>query len=227
MKITKTLFIAGFAIANAYVVTATDKGVAGQLSLDNKVLPKDDDRVWQTVFDEAAPLEWRWRLDATKADVIVTNLLTRDVNTTTVMRTEGADTGSIAMPNPTRSADTGEGLIDVALVQYGATSHILKTEVARLAFLPVTIRVESGKAKFAQNGSPRVVSYDPKWSDVSTGKTTLAKTVNGMLTEIGLPSCGGYFGLEAMEGTVAVKYDDTVALSADVCKRLGIILIFK
>ena len=201
--------------------------VVGMTSFAGKVLPQNDGRIWQTVFDETAPLEWRWRIDAAKADVFVTNLLTKAGSMTSVTRAAGAASGSVAMPNPTRSADTGEGLVDVTLVQYGAADEILKTETARLAFLPSTILVESGKAKFGLNGAPRVGAYDPKWTSAAAGVPTLETTVGGVTTETALPSLGGYFGLEAMEGSVAVKYDGESAFSADVYERHGVLLIVR
>lgn len=199
----------------------------GMTSFAGKILPQNDGRIWQTVFDETAPLEWRWRIDAAKADVIVTNLLTKAVSTTPVTRTAGAASGSIAMPNPTRSADTGEGLVDVTLVQYGAADEVLQSDTARLAFLPSTTQVESGRAKFGLNGAPRVVAYDPKWVPVWSSVPTLATTVGGVTTETALPSLGGYFGLEAMEGSVTVKYDGETAFSADVYERHGVLLIVR
>jgi len=216
VRIAKTFIVVGLIVGNAYAET-----------VNCKVLPQGDGRIWQTVFNETAPLEWRWRLDAVKADVVVTNLLTREVSTTPVTREVGAVTGSIAMPNPTRSADTGEGLVDISLMQYGETGDVLRTETARLAFLPAVIRVESGKAMFAQNGAPRIASYDPKWTVVPAGEATLAKTVGGETTETALQSSGGYFDLEAMEGTVAVKYDGTVALYANVYEHHGLVLIVR
>ena len=82
------------------------------------ILSHEDGRVWQTVFDPSAPLEWRWVDGAESATVTVTNALFGTVDAPIVVtRTANAKYGSVAMPNPARSGDTGEGLVDVVLVQ--------------------------------------------------------------------------------------------------------------
>lgn len=189
-----------------------------------------DSRVWQTVMDESAPLEWRWRKHAAKADLIVTNLLTKTVVTSSVVRVEGAASGQVAMPNPSRSADTGEGLEDVALVQYDATEAVLSVETARLAFLPQTIALEqSTTPRFGRACAPRVVSYDSLWN-VATLNAQTATLVLGeapSATEQALPTVGGYFELSAADQKVQVKFDDSVtpALSASVVVPRGLCIV--
>ena len=132
------------------------------------ILAKDDGRVWQTVFNPSAPLEWRWVDYAASATVTVTNVLFGTTDAPIVVtRTANATYGSVAMPNPARSGDTGEGLADVVLVQQDSVDNVLSSECARLAFLP-----SADGGSFTVNvrqtmESPRIVPYDTAWTNAT------------------------------------------------------------
>ena len=192
------------------------------------ILSHEDGRVWQTVFDPSAPLEWRWADGAESATVTVTNALFGSVGAPIVVaRTANAKYGSVAMPNPERSADTGEGLVDVVLVQRGAGDAEISSECARLAFLPgvgggqVTL---DSKPSF---GSPRVVPYDAAWTNAAVSEVGVTLAVDGGLSRAVLDGLGGYFPLELVSATLTLDFDGVAYASVPVKRRPGVILIVR
>ena len=190
------------------------------------ILSPEDGRIWQTVFDQSAPLEWRWSADAASATVTVTNALFGTVGAPIVVeRVANAKYGSVAMPNPARSAETGEGLVDVVLVQRDAGDAEISCECARLSFLP---GVGGGQAKLDSKpsfASPRVVPYDAAWTNADVAAVGLTLAAGGGSSRTVLDGLSGYFPLEPMDGTVTLDFDGVAYASAPVKKRLGAILI--
>ena len=190
------------------------------------ILTSEDGRVWQTVFDPSAPLEWRWTDGAESATVTVTNALFGTVDAPIVVaRTVNAKYGSVAMPNPARSADTGEGLVDVVLVQRGAGDAEISCECARLAFLP---GVGCGQTKLDSKpsfASPRVVPYDAAWTNADVSEVGVTLAAGGDSSRNVLDGLGGYFPIAPMDGTVTLDFDGVAHASVPVKKRLGAILI--
>ncbi len=191
------------------------------------ILPTDDGRIWQTVFDPSAPLEWRWVDGAESATVTVTNALFGTVDAPIVVaRTVNAKYGSVAMPNPARSADTGEGLVDVVLVQLDSGDNVLSSECARLAFLP-----GADGGAFTVNArqsmeSPRVVPYDAAWTNaaVSTVACTFAPD-DGAAQGIPLTGLSGYFPFAPADGTLSLLFDGDAYAEAQTRIRRGVMLI--
>lgn len=193
------------------------------------ILPKDDGRVWQTVFDTSAPLEWRWCADAASATVTVTNALFGTVDAPiAVTRDANAKYGSIAMPNPARSADTGEGLVDVVLVQKDVGGNELQTETARLAFLP---GVAGGTFELNVRpamSSPRVASYDASWTNASVSSASCTFTPRGgSPLDIPLAGLGGYFSLAPAYGMAELDFDGATYATATLRKVRSITISFK
>ena len=190
------------------------------------ILTPEDGRIWQTVFDPSAPLEWRWTDGAESATVTVTNALFGTVDAPIVVaRVANAKYGSVAMPNPARSADTGEGLVDVVLVQRDAGDAEISCECARLAFLP---GVGGGQAKLDSKlsfASPRVVPYDAAWTNADVAAVGVTLAAGGGSSRTVLDGLSGYFPLEPMDGTVTLDFDGVAYASVPVRKRLGAVLI--
>lgn len=195
---------------------------------DPVILSSEDGRVWQTVFDPSAPLEWRWTDGAESATVTVTNALFGTVDAPIVVaRTVNAKYGSVAMPNPARSADTGEGLVDVVLVQRGAGDVEISCECARLAFLP---GVGGGQADLDSKpsfASPRVVPYDAAWTNADVSEVGVALAAGGDSSRTVLDGLGGYFPLAPVDGTATLDFDGVAYASVTVKKRHGMILIIR
>ena len=193
------------------------------------ILPTDDGRIWQTVFDPSAPLEWRWADGAVSATVTVTNALFGTVDAPIVVtRTANAKYGSVAMPNPARSGDTGEGLADVVLVQLDSGDNVLSSECARLAFLPgadggaFTVNAQQSM------GSPRVVPYDAAWTNVAVSAVACTFTPDGGVAQgIPLAGLGGYFPFAPADGTLSLLFDGDAYAEAQTRIRRGIMLIVR
>jgi len=193
------------------------------------ILSHEDGRVWQTVFDPSAPLEWRWSDDAASATVVVTNVLFGTVGAPVVVaRAANAKYGSVAMPNPARSGDTGEGLADVVLVQLDSGDNVLSSECARLAFLPgadggaFTVNAQQSM------GSPRVVPYDAAWTNVAVSAVACTFTPDGGVAQgIPLAGLGGYFPFAPADGTLSLLFDGDAYAEAQTRIRRGIMLIVR
>ena len=199
------------------------------------VLPKDDARIWQTVFSPNDPLTWRWAEDSTRAEVVVSNMLNGAVSSSGVVnRAEGAKYGSCAMPDPARNAETGEGLVDVQLRQYDSSSSVVYSRKARLAFLPGVnggeFNVEKGGAKFGRHSSSRVVPYDAAWAGASGASraTAVFTPPNGEIEQTALGSWSGFFAHHKGQGTLAVEFEGSEdVLVSQVYIPLGLILNLK
>ena len=192
------------------------------------ILSSEDGRVWQTVFNPSAPLEWRWNADAASATVVVTNVLFGTVDAPIVVTREANDKyGSVAMPNPARSEDTGEGLVDVVLVQRDAGDAEISCECARLAFLPgvgggqVTL---DSKPSF---GSPRVVPYDAAWTNADVSEVGVTLAAGRASSRTVLDGLGGYFPLEPLDATLTLDFDGVDYASVPVKRRPGVIIIVR
>lgn len=197
------------------------------------IVPYSHQRIWQVVAKPSDPLRWRWEDQATSASLTISNVLTGTVEGPLYYsRSDDEIYGSRPMPAPVRSADTGEGLIDLTLVQYAAGSTEIETQKARLAFLPgiggASIDVQKKDESFCKIGSPRVVSYDTAWSSVPVSTVTCSiKSVVGQEIEIPIPGTSGYFGLAPVSGVLTLYFDASVAYSAKLTRRAGSITIFR
>ena len=192
------------------------------------ILSHEDGRVWQTVFDPSVPLEWRWNADAASATVVVTNVLFGTVGAPIVVAREAnAKYGSVAMPNPARSADTGEGLVDVVLVQRGAGDAEISCECARLAFLPGVGGGQSTLDSKPSFGSPRVVPYDAAWTNADVSEVGVTLAAGGGSSRTVLDGLGGYFPIEPADATLTLDFDGVAYASVPVKRRPGVILIVR
>ena len=193
------------------------------------ILPQANGRIWQTVFDTSAPLEWRWAAGAASATVTVTNALFGTVEgPTAVARVANAKYGSVAMPNPARRADTGEGLVDVVLAQLDGDGNELSVETARLAFLPGSAGGAFGVNEKTAMASPRVVPYDAAWTNASVLSVGYALTpAGGTPGSVPLAGTSGYFPLAAVDGTVELDFDGTAYAVAFLRKWRGFSISFR
>ena len=127
---------------------------------------KADMRLWQTVHDRAAPLEWSWEEGADSATLTFSNRVTRLAWSRSFLRTTGEVRGGCTQPAP----GDGETVIDVALEQL-AGANVVAREAATLAYVagagggPITVRGAMGKPEreLAKAPEPRVYAFDPAW----------------------------------------------------------------
>ena len=130
------------------------------------VLSKSDLRLWETVVDRAAPLEWPWADEADSATLVFSNRVTRTVSSPApVLREEGARRGSCSeVPVPA----IGECVLDVLLTQTSG-GVVVAQETATLAYVfgagggPIAVRANPGTRKWERVGDPRVYGVDPAW----------------------------------------------------------------
>lgn len=194
------------------------------------ILPHANGRFWQTVFDESATLQWRWDIDATYAKLSVSNLLVKcPVTMTQFERIESSLAGSTTMIAPERSSETGEGLVDIVIVQYDKNDNVLAEESARLAFLPSTFTVQPVNSRFYKSVAPRLVSYDAEWKRSSADAESVALSVatdsGTAITE--LAGMSGYFALAPMAGTASLLFDEETTWTSVLDKPLGLIIVLR
>lgn len=119
------------------------------------VRSKADLRLWQTVHDRSAPLEWSWEDGATSAELVFSNRVSHAVARVKVERAGDAARGS--SPQNLVSGDE-ETVVDVTLVQNAASS--VKAE-ATLAYIPgagggpITVRTKATR-EWLRVKKPRV-----------------------------------------------------------------------
>ena len=127
------------------------------------VRTKADMRLWETVHDRAAPLEWSWEEAADSATLTFSNRVTRAVWSVPVSRESGATRGSYVQPAPA----AGETVVDVTLVQKAGANEVVR-ESATLAYVagagggPITVR-SAAKRDWDHYSEPRVFAVDPAW----------------------------------------------------------------
>ena len=134
------------------------------------VLSKSDLRLWETVLDRAAPLEWPWVDDADSATLVFSNRLTGAIKTVNVSRGSDETRGYCAQPLQDR-----ETIVDVLLVQTADTADGAEVvrETATLAYFdgagggPITVRANPGTRKWERVCDPRVYAFDPAWQGES------------------------------------------------------------
>ena len=134
------------------------------------VLSKSDLRLWETVVDRAAPLEWPWVDEADSATLVFSNRVTRQVSSSApVSREEGARRGSYSEVPVT---PFGECVLDVMLSQTSG-GVVVAQETATLAYVsgagggPITVRANPGTRKWERVCGPRVYAFDPAWQGES------------------------------------------------------------
>ncbi len=126
---------------------------------------KADLRLWETVTNRSAPLEWPWVDGADSATLAFSNRLTRTTSTIEVVRATGETHGNCAQPAP----QSGEALVDATLVQTAGGVEVAR-ETATLAYVagagggPITVRaMASPERELVRLQEPRVYAYDPAW----------------------------------------------------------------
>ena len=130
------------------------------------VRTKADMRLWQTVADRTAPLEWPWADAADSATLVFSNRVDGAVARTAVRRGEGETRGGCEHPF-SLSSRPAEALVDITLEQSGAGT-VLERESATLAYVagagggPVAVRAKQS-ADWRIVREARVVAYDPAW----------------------------------------------------------------
>ena len=128
------------------------------------VRTKADLRLWQTVDDRAAPLEWPWADDADSAALVFSNRLTGAVSSAAVSRGEGEMRGCCAQPCVDQAA---EALFDVTLVQKRGSVAVAE-DAAVLAYVhgagggPITVGTKSSNA-WRRMHVHRIFAFDPAW----------------------------------------------------------------
>ena len=121
-------------------------------------------RLWQTVGDRAAPLEWPWVDDADSAALVFSNRVTGAVSSATVPRGEGEMRGDCAQPGVDQ---VGEALFDVELVQRKGSVVVAK-DTAVLAYVrgagggPITVGTKSSN-DWRRVHVSRIFAFDPAW----------------------------------------------------------------
>lgn len=195
------------------------------------LVPYANQRIWQTVFDASKPLEWRWTEGAAKATVTVADLVSGTVAApVTVTRAGDALYGSFSVPTPTASADSGERLVDVTLVQLDAGEAALETKTARLAYLPDSITVDKPGARFGKLSAPRPVAYDNAWTDAAaaTGAAYAFVPADGPRVDRDLGATSGWFVQPAETGALTVSFTGAAGvLSADILLKPGFLLFLR
>ena len=189
----------------------------------------DDGRIWQTVFDTSAPLEWRWADGAVSAQVTVSNLLRKTVATVTVPKAENVKYGSYVLDYAAGAHDSGEALYDVVLVQRNGSECAVETQIARLAALPESFTVAKSSSLAKVKGR-RTVAYDAAWSDDTAGATSayLAfESAKGEAIEVDLAGTGGYFPSPKENGTLTLGFDSKPVWTGNVLLVGGLLLLFR
>ena len=123
-------------------------------------------RLWQTVHDRAAPLEWSWEEGADSATLTFSNRVTRLAWSHSLPRKPGEMRGNYDQPSPVE----GEAVIDMVLEQL-AGANVVARESATLAYVagagggPITVRGAMGKPEreLVKVPEPRVYAFDPAW----------------------------------------------------------------
>ena len=206
------------AISGLFALTVACGAQAGAL-----ILSPEDGRVWQTVFNPSAPLEWRWEDSAVSAAVIVSNLLSGANATTTVQRVSGTTYGSYALDYAAGAVSCGEALYDVVLVQLGEGENVLDTQTSRLSYLPAAFTVDT--KRLGRLESRRLVAYDAAWTNVTKNAMSSAFTFTperGAAVEVELGGSGGYFAIGAVAGVLELKFDGQDATwTAGIAPRRG------
>ena len=126
---------------------------------------KADLRLWETVTNRSAPLEWPWVDGADSATLAFSNRLTKTTSTIEVVRTTGETHGNCVQPAP----QSGEALMDVVLVQKSSGNEVVR-ESATLAYVvgagggPITLRaLAAPERELTRLQVPRVYAFDPAW----------------------------------------------------------------
>ena len=201
------------------------------------VRTKADLRLWQTVDDRAAPLEWPWADDADSAALVFSNRLTGAVSSAAVSRGEGEMRGGCAQPCVDQAA---EALFDVTLVQTDGSATVSEQTVRLKVGSAETVYVDASDAEYKALTEPRIYGWSDLWSEESSGATsaTLATAVkNG--ASIGnwtLPATGGYGAMSVKETfggkrgpvTAELAFDGVTSLTAELsAKGLGVYIILR
>jgi len=157
-------------------ITRTKNGVAGLIlpiltmfafahsAQGVTVRTKSDARLWQTVDDRAAPLEWPWADGADSAVLVFSNRVSNAVSSTNVVRAADEFRGSCphAVTDPSE-----EALVDVTLVQK-SSGAVVEESSETLAYVngagggPIKVRVK-GTADWKRVKTPRVFAFDSAW----------------------------------------------------------------
>ena len=128
------------------------------------VRTKADMRLWQTVYDRAAPLAWQWEETADSATLTFSNRVTRVVWDVPVSRESGTMRGIYVQTAPA----VGETVVDVTLVQKAGANEVAR-ETATLAYVagagggPITVQANPGTRTGTRVRGPRVYAVDPAW----------------------------------------------------------------
>jgi len=129
------------------------------------VRTKADLRLWQSVRDRSARLEWPWEDGADSATLVFSNRVTRAVSSFQVGRGAGETRGSCPQPAP----QAGEAVVDATLVQMAGGNEIAR-ETATLAYVagagggPITVcAMDTRERELARLQTPRVYAFDPAW----------------------------------------------------------------
>ncbi len=123
-----------------------------------------DMRLWQTVDNRAAPIEWPWADGADSADLVFSNRITHVVSSTNVVWGAGERRGCCAHPVSDPSEET---LVDMTLVQK-SSGAIVEESSATLAYVsgagggPITVRARSAR-DWKRVKTPRVFAFDTAW----------------------------------------------------------------
>ena len=199
-------------------------------SAGTMILTPEDGRVWQTVFDAASPLSWRWEESAATATLTVSNLLRKTHASEVVARAENAAYGSYALGYAAGAVPCGEALYDVVLVQRDASDNVVDTQTARLARLPAAFAVETSN-RLARLESPRPVAYDAGWAKSTEGAEHASYTftpAGGLSATESLAGVGGYFPVDDVAGRLAVDFDDMANVwAADIVPKGRLLLILR
>ena len=126
---------------------------------------KADLRLWETVTNRSAPLEWPWVDGADSATLAFSNRLTKTTSTIEVVRATGETHGNGVQSVP----QSGEALVDVVLVQKSSGNEVAR-ESATLAYVagagggPITVRaLAAPERELVRLQAPRVYAFDPAW----------------------------------------------------------------
>lgn len=155
-------------------------------------------RTWQTVFNRAAPVSWRWE-NADTAQLAVSNL-TEGTSSKIgpIARSNGEKYGSVQIPAFVAAKDGADLLFEVKLSLY-AGNALFTSAVARLVIQPgangaIRVRVVDNKS-WPNVSKPCLVPYDAAWltNTAAAASATLAsESAAGFVSTNALSGVSGY-----------------------------------
>lgn len=199
------------------------------------VFPESEGRIWQTVVDSSAPIEWPWEGGADAARLVIASHWDGAVTTATVARATGARRGAYdGVAAGTLGAPAGEERLYSLVLEQLAGETVVAAETARLAYVPgvaggtITVR-NARSANWSRTKSPSVLlAYDRAWTNETASAASAALDVSGAALD--LAGTSGYepFAPRQEGDALTLSFDGADAWHADLrLLALGMMLLFR